>query len=164
MNGNSFRKSREETKNNRRVRWPVYIVDSVDSLANLTETLKPRLMRRYSAIEFQLSDKSETENKQLTTEINRLYKTCGCGEGSLVAFIALVGYASYIFTASDISLEWTQLLVGMGYMFIGALIGKLFGMWRGYFQLKRKLRKELSSYKEAYEPSQTEEEKFCAVD
>jgi hypothetical protein len=79
--------------------------------------------------------------------INRYLPNCGCAEGAVFLLVGSSGYIAFAFlggTGSS-SFGWSTLWIGLGVACIAAMLGKLAGLIRSQFMLRKLIRRTLAN-------------------
>lgn len=104
----------------------------LDSRAAVERALSGRAYARVFPPRFEIASPAldADATREMQSRVERLVDACGCGEGSAVALLSLASFLTYALVLGPSvgvwGLIWRSLLV----MFIGATVGKVFGVGR----------------------------------
>ena len=110
-------------------------VDSREALERATSV--HTLLRVFlPRIEIASPALSAEETRELQARVDKLVDACGCGEGSAGVLVSLGAYVTYAVTIGPshgvLGFVWRALAV----MFVGATVGKLYGLARARLELR----------------------------
>jgi hypothetical protein len=110
-------------------------VDSGEALERATSarTLLRVFLPRIEIVSPSLSGEA---SRELQERVDKLVDACGCGEGSAGVLVSLGAYGTYAATIGAshgvLGFAWRALVV----MFVGASVGKLYGLARARIELR----------------------------
>jgi hypothetical protein len=112
---------------------------TISDLTQLEGIISIRGMLIGSSVELDLNGLDPDESVHWESAINQRLSACGCKEGamSMVAFVA--AYVAYLLISdSRVALSgWQEAAVGFGIACGGAVFGKLIGLLRARWLLRR---------------------------
>lgn len=100
------------------------------------------LLTRTATIRLALSNVDEEQSRLLQSTIDRHIATCGCPEGQIGMSVAIALFVLFLLIDpwSIHMTGWVKFGVGFGVVFVGALIGKLTGLFRARVLLRKSIR------------------------
>ena len=113
----------------------------LDSPEGVVRAAPWRALARIFLPQYQVVAPALAPETARTTQrrIAQLVDACGCGEGAGMTMVAVVAYLAYAASAGSwpgaVGVVWR----GLAAMFIGASVGKLFGLARARVELRRVL-------------------------
>ena len=117
---------------------------SVTSVEELVEATRWwYLLTRTAPLRLELPGMDEEQSRLLQSTIDRYMGTCGCREGQIgiVFAVALFVLLMLIEPSSIYAVSWVAIVgAGIGVSIMGALIGKITGVFRAGILLRKSIR------------------------
>ena len=105
----------------------------------------------------------EVSRQELDEQINKHLFACGCTESAIGIVVAVIGYAAWALLASP-DLSWVALtLYGVGAVFGGAVVGRIYGLLRAEKRLRQTVENIRDTIKSAgmFQPRPNPGEPIC---
>ena len=103
------------------------------------------IFHRYNAVKFDIENLDAEVASNWEQKINRLYKSCGCGEGKFFVFVFFLIALGWKYSHNELFLNWPT----TGFIFLmcllGAFLGKAFGQYLAFRKLKKMINQLESS-------------------
>lgn len=113
---------------------------TIRSPTELTELKSLRLwFKPYRKINLQIDGVEKSIQTAWEAEINRHYNACGCGEGKFFVLIGFVAFCIVSWPITDFSVTWKDVGITFLCCMVGAATGKLFGKYRAWLKLRKKV-------------------------
>lgn len=97
------------------------------------------LFQTYHRIRLELSGLSDTEQTSMERELNTYYNACGCGEGKFFVFLGFAIFCVQAWQQNTLYFSWKNAGIAFLYCMVGAALGKMFGKFRAYLKMKKKV-------------------------
>jgi len=107
-----------------------HTINSKQELKDLLSNHSISFLPREGNIKLLLDHLSENEKFRWEKKLSHYYFECGCDIGAKFAIVFLFLYLIFIFVIAGISsiLEWQTIAYGIVFVFLGAALGKIFGL------------------------------------
>ncbi len=112
-----------------------YIIQSRTDL-NFLKTFKS-LFYKYNEVKFEIDSIDLEFKKDWENKINRYYKSCGCGEGKVFVLLFLLIGIGNLYFQNSFYFSISNLISVFITCLIGAFIGKAYGKFMAFIQLKK---------------------------
>ena len=128
---------------------PQVKITRIDELEELVQW--KRLFSLPSPVNLEFPNVSQEQSRHLQSKVDRYLTACGCHEGKIGILVASVLFVIHLlaYPASHHPSGWSEVGLGLSVVFLGALVGKVFGLLRARILL----RKSVHEFRRSLQPA-----------
>ena len=115
------------------------VIETLDDLLAITKQIDPWKPPTRAQFLLQLPYLSHEEQTYYGQKLSKSFSSCGCDSGAALGLFSLVAYITIIGFTSG-SFGWKHLLFGLIVFSLASLIGKLTGLTRSNYRVKKIIR------------------------